>query len=99
MTHDEIRELLGAYTLNAVSDEERTVVDEHLLTCQACAAEARDLLGVHGMLGMLVIERDPPPALRERLIKLVELDRREWERERTAPSQAATLSRLGHRRR
>lgn len=39
MTHDPIEELLGAYALNAVDDDERGAVEAHLLTCPRCRAE------------------------------------------------------------
>jgi anti-sigma factor RsiW len=39
MTHDPIEELLGAYALNAVDDDERAAVDAHLATCPRCRAE------------------------------------------------------------
>lgn len=43
MTHDrphhEIEELLGAYALDAIDDEERTLVERHLAECAACRAE------------------------------------------------------------
>lgn len=41
-SHDEIQELLGAYALDAVDDDERVAVDEHLLTCPRCRAEVAD---------------------------------------------------------
>lgn len=39
MTHDPIEELLGAYALNAVDDDERAAVEAHLATCPRCRAE------------------------------------------------------------
>lgn len=42
--HDEIRELLGAYVVDALADEhEREAVAEHLRSCDACRAEAEEL--------------------------------------------------------
>jgi hypothetical protein len=41
---------------------------------------------------LLAIERDPPPALRVRLMALVEQDRREWERTRSAGAPAARVA-------
>jgi anti-sigma factor RsiW len=38
-THDELRELLGAYALDAVDANEVLEVRAHLATCTACAAE------------------------------------------------------------
>ncbi|MGH2711132.1 MAG: anti-sigma factor domain-containing protein [Actinomycetota bacterium] len=42
MTHDEIRELLGAYALDAVDPEEHRQVDEHLSSCPRCRAEVAE---------------------------------------------------------
>jgi anti-sigma factor RsiW len=39
MTHDPVEELLGAYALNAVDDEERAQVEAHLATCPRCRHE------------------------------------------------------------
>lgn len=39
MTHDPIEELLGAYALDAVDDDERAAVEAHLATCPRCRAE------------------------------------------------------------
>jgi anti-sigma factor RsiW len=48
MTHDEIRELLGAYVLEAVSAEEAGIVQQHLETCPTCTAEVAQLSEVPG---------------------------------------------------
>lgn len=42
LTHDEIRELLGAYALDAVDPEEKIEVEEHLAGCPRCRAEIAD---------------------------------------------------------
>ncbi len=42
MNHDEISELLGAYALDAVEDDERAVVEEHLVDCARCRAEVEE---------------------------------------------------------
>jgi hypothetical protein len=39
VTHDPVEELLGAYALNAVDDDERVAVEAHLATCPRCRAE------------------------------------------------------------
>ena len=41
-SHDEIREMLGAFALDAVDDEERRLVEEHLSTCPRCRAEVAE---------------------------------------------------------
>jgi anti-sigma factor RsiW len=42
LTHEEIRDLLGAFALDATSDEERLEVEEHLSGCPRCRAEVAD---------------------------------------------------------
>ncbi|MHB8463486.1 MAG: anti-sigma factor [Acidimicrobiales bacterium] len=39
MTHDEVAELLGAYALDAVDDDERTAIEDHLRDCPRCRSE------------------------------------------------------------
>ncbi|WP_436792790.1 anti-sigma factor domain-containing protein [Actinospongicola halichondriae] len=48
--HDEIAELLGAYALDAVDDDERVAVEAHLAECPRCAAEVADHREVAAML-------------------------------------------------
>lgn len=50
MTHAEITELLGAYALDAVDDDERALVEEHLRTCARCRAEVVEHREVATML-------------------------------------------------
>lgn len=40
--HEEIAELLGAYALDAVPDDERMAVEAHLETCPRCRAEVEE---------------------------------------------------------
>jgi anti-sigma-K factor RskA len=51
MTHSELEELLGAYALDAVEEDERLEVEEHLLTCPRCRAEVAAHREVAAMLG------------------------------------------------
>lgn len=49
-SHDEIAELLGVYALDAVDDDERALVEQHLGGCPRCAAEVADHREVAAML-------------------------------------------------
>jgi Anti-sigma-K factor rskA/Putative zinc-finger len=49
-THDELRELLGAYALDAVDEREAAEVRAHLATCTACAAEVDEHHEITAML-------------------------------------------------
>jgi len=40
--HGEIQDLLGAYALGAVDDNERAIIDAHLQTCESCRIELDD---------------------------------------------------------
>ena len=51
MTHDEANELLAALALDAVSDEERTAVEEHVAQCPRCRSELDGLREVAAALG------------------------------------------------
>jgi len=68
MTHDELRELTGAYALGALSDAERHALEAHLPTCGDCAREVRELAAVAGGLAFAVPQVDPPAALRDRVL-------------------------------
>ncbi len=58
MNHSEIRDLLGAYALDAVDSEERAIVEEHLGTCEEC----RSAVGAHlETTGALAAEPAQPP--------------------------------------
>ena len=50
MTHEEITELLGAFALDAVDDDERAEVRAHLATCARCRAEVQEHLEVASLL-------------------------------------------------
>jgi hypothetical protein len=50
VTHDELRELLGAYAVDALTEAEHAAVDEHLASCAACRREVADHLETVAML-------------------------------------------------
>lgn len=79
MTHDEIRESLGAYALDALSPEERATAEAHLRTCVECAEEVEELSLTGDRLALLAEERDPPPGLRIRLLAIVEQEAAVWQ--------------------
>ena len=65
--HTYYRELLGAYALDALPDDERLVLEAHLATCGACVAELADLRLAVTALPLSVEEREPSPSFRDRL--------------------------------
>jgi anti-sigma-K factor RskA len=56
MTHDEIEELLGVYALDALDDDERQEVDDHLVSCPRCRAELAAHCEVAALLGNAVAD-------------------------------------------
>jgi anti-sigma-K factor RskA len=66
--HGELRELIGAYVLDALSEREHALVQAHVRTCAECAAELQSLGVVAEGLGRGVAEHQPPPELRQRVL-------------------------------
>jgi anti-sigma factor RsiW len=58
-THDEIRELLGVYALDAVDPETAALVEQHLEGCVRCATEVSQH---HEVAGLLANSGGPSPA-------------------------------------
>jgi anti-sigma factor RsiW len=71
-------QLAGAYALDALDEEDRTVFERHCSTCEPCRAELavfrQALTQLSGTLA-----RTPPPALRDRLLAAVAASRRQRE--------------------
>lgn len=65
MDHASIAELLGAYALDALEPEERSIVEAHLAACPRCEAEVTELQQAASMLGNDVA--DAPSALWDRV--------------------------------
>ncbi|HVA91387.1 MAG TPA: anti-sigma factor [Chloroflexota bacterium] len=78
MTPDPIDEMLGAYALDALTPEERAIVDAYLPTSPSSQEEVTQLSAVADQLALTAIPRDPPPALRARLLDIVEREAAEW---------------------
>lgn len=51
LTHAELQELLGAYSLDAVDEAERHAVEDHLETCRQCRAEVSEHREVAAFMG------------------------------------------------
>lgn len=63
--HDQIRDMLGAYALDATENAETARVEAHLATCDDCRGEVDELLEVAGMLGTTDVP--PPPHVWEQI--------------------------------
>ncbi len=58
--HQRYRDLLAPFALDALDDEERLDVADHLLECDACTVDVDDLLDTTSVLALS--ETEPPPA-------------------------------------
>jgi anti-sigma-K factor RskA len=73
MNCEQVNELAGAYALGALSPEEVREVEEHLAGCNL-HEEFASLRATASALSFAAPERDPPPALRARLLAAIEAD-------------------------
>lgn len=76
--HDELRRSLGSYLMGALDPTERTAVEVHLQTCEACRGELASYAGLPGLMSRLSREEAvseallPPPSLLPALLSAVE---------------------------
>lgn len=66
-----VHDLVGAYVLGAVTEDEAALVTQHLATCAACRQLESALREVERMLPHLAGEMEPPPGLKARLMAVV----------------------------
>jgi len=64
--------LSGAYSLDAVTPDEAAAVEEEMAHSEELRGEIAELTDTAVLLGMSVPATDPPPALRARLLDLIE---------------------------
>jgi anti-sigma-K factor RskA len=65
-------DLLGAYALDALPDDETRRLDEHLQSCTEHAAAAAELRKTQALLALTVDDGQPSPELRRRIMQAVE---------------------------
>lgn len=65
-------DLLGAYALDALPDDETRRMDAHLQSCTEHAAAAAELRATQPLLALTVDEAQPSPELRRRIMQAVE---------------------------
>ena len=73
MTCDEVRDLLGSFALDALDEGEMDEVRDHLESCNQ-HAEAAGLIAAARSLAFAPAEREPPPALKSRIMQEVRAD-------------------------
>jgi anti-sigma-K factor RskA len=71
---------VAAYALGALTDEETTRFEAHLETCELCRTDLAALKPVVDALPAAAEPLAPPPALKERIMGVVEAEARERER-------------------
>ena len=75
MTHDEIRDVLPAFALDALDPHERVEVAAHVATCAACTAELAVLGRVVSSVGLEAPPVTPPTELKARVMARVAAER------------------------
>jgi anti-sigma factor RsiW len=64
--HPELKELLGAYALDAVDPDESEMVERHLAGCPECQVELAEYREVIGLMGD--VRTEPPPGVWDRIV-------------------------------
>jgi anti-sigma-K factor RskA len=71
VTHEELRDLIPAYALDALEPEAARTVEAHLPGCDECREELSSLQAVAAELAAGIAPVEPPAALRERVLARV----------------------------
>ena len=69
MTHEEARDLIPGYAVDALEPEEAARVEAHLLSCGDCRGELAVLRDAAASLATGVAQTAPPPEMRNRIIR------------------------------
>lgn len=70
LTHEQIEELLGAFCLDAVDDDERDAIEAHLPGCPRCRAEVAELREVAALLANN--DTEAPEGLWDRIVESID---------------------------
>jgi anti-sigma-K factor RskA len=65
--HEELKSLLGAYAVGAVTADEAAALREHLATCAECQAELAEMWLALDALPLAMEPMEPPATLRDRI--------------------------------
>lgn len=69
MTHDELKALLPAYSLQALPEDEAALVEAHLEGCPECSLEADGLGDLAESLALAVTPQAPPAGFADRVVE------------------------------
>ena len=86
--HDILRDNVGPWVLGALDGEEAWRFSAHLEVCNVCRREVEELRGAAAALPLAAPPVEPPPALKQRLMAIVEAEAAE-----RAPAPAAKARR------
>ena len=75
MPEADIHEQVAAYALDALDDDERAAFEEHLATCDRCAAELPAVRETAAALAYVPESVPPPDALRGRVLETARAER------------------------
>lgn len=73
ISHEEVRDLLGAFALNATSDEETTVVAAHVEQCADCHEQVAGYFDIAAAIGG-AHPTPPSPAIWDRVLLTIRAD-------------------------
>src|SRR4030042_2637096 len=66
-----VRDLLPGYALDILTDEDTTLVAEHLALCASCREELARLQLVVDNLPLALVQSTPPPALKNKILAAI----------------------------
>jgi anti-sigma-K factor RskA len=75
LTHDEMKDLLAAYVLGALPEEEHRVVQAHVWECEECAEEAEGYIQAADTLAAAVPHEPLPPGFADAVVARVSAER------------------------
>jgi anti-sigma-K factor RskA/putative zinc finger protein len=70
-SHEEYKENIGAYMLDALPELEAELLERHLAGCESCRAEVEQLRPVPAAIARSVPQVEPPPSLKVSLMATV----------------------------
>jgi len=73
-THEAISPDLAAYSMDALDDEARELVEQHLAGCEDCTSELEELMEGAANLAFAVPTVSPPPGLQDRINAAIDAD-------------------------
>jgi anti-sigma-K factor RskA len=75
MPETDLHELVAAYALNALDDDDRAAFEEHLAGCPQCTAQLAELRDAAAALAYVPDTVAPPAALRSRILETARAER------------------------